>query len=544
MATRVIITLTLAVAALLMTACNQPDHTADIEAHMQMAGELHSNRLYQAAVDEYVRALAYEGIEDGKRANLNYLVARIYFEDIHNYETGGGVLLAGAGIRSRGFVHETEASKNLVASLEKIGNTVDARRQLSAAASVDAEPVSTDDVPVARIAGDPVWLSDIDDQINQLDTKAQKQLLSPEAKRQFAHQYVGAELLYRAAMREDYLSDPEIKKAQEQLTRQLLVNRYLVDKVMPKVAADSVDVMNFYAANKDSRYDGAPFDSVASQVFMDYQTQKAESAYQDYIAKLAKQEQVEFLDPQHPMKTTRHHIVMFVCLLGVLALSAGSAWAQDQDAAVADTVGSLPGIEIETSVDHAEAHIGDLITYQVAIRYDSTAYSLIPPPLGANLGAFDVKDYQPDVVSELDDDRVESRTTFVLSTFTTGDYTDPAAAGDIRTARQYAQGVVGRAGADHDQVAVGGGRGLGGYQAAQGAVRFRAGLLAILSLGRYRVGRDCSGVGTLLLAAQPAQGRGARGYAGRRGRSLSNAWRFCSMPISPARRNTRSSISS
>ena len=53
-------------------------------------------------------------------------------------------------------------------------------------------------------------------------------------------------------------------------------------------------------------------------------------------------------------------------------------------------------IEIKTSVDLAEAYIGDLITYTMTITYDSTI-ELVPPPLGANLGAFDVKDYQADV---------------------------------------------------------------------------------------------------------------------------------------------------
>lgn len=89
-----------------------------------------------------------------------------------------------------------------------------------------------------------------------------------------------------------------------------------------------------------------------------------------------------------------------------------------------DTVTSLPGIHIETSVDLAEAYIGDLITYKVVIEYDS-AYELIPPPLGANLGAFDVKDYQPDVASTLEGGRLRSENTFVLSTFTTGDYIIP-----------------------------------------------------------------------------------------------------------------------
>ncbi|MBD3257702.1 hypothetical protein GF377_04660 [candidate division GN15 bacterium] len=115
-------------------------------------------------------------------------------------------------------------------------------------------------------------------------------------------------------------------------------------------------------------------------------------------------------------------------LLALVLTSAFPAVAQETPEAVgsdADTVRSLPGIEIETSVDKADVYIGDLITYKVTIRYDTTRYTLVPPPLGANLGAFDVKDYQPDVVTELDGDRVQSQTTFVLSTFTTGEYTIP-----------------------------------------------------------------------------------------------------------------------
>lgn len=91
---------------------------------------------------------------------------------------------------------------------------------------------------------------------------------------------------------------------------------------------------------------------------------------------------------------------------------------------VPDTVGNLPGIEIETSVDRAEILIGDQITYTFTVIYDST-YELVPPPLGANLGSFDVKDYQADLVSRLPDGRRQSASRFVLSTFTTGDYVIP-----------------------------------------------------------------------------------------------------------------------
>jgi len=116
------------------------------------------------------------------------------------------------------------------------------------------------------------------------------------------------------------------------------------------------------------------------------------------------------------MKSTRLAIVIFFALL------VGAAEVPAEE--TADTVGSLSGIEIQTSVDRAESYIGDLITYTLTISFDST-YHLIPPPLGANLGAFDVKDYKPDIETKLEGGRLKSQTIFTLSTYTTGDYVIP-----------------------------------------------------------------------------------------------------------------------
>ena len=114
----------------------------------------------------------------------------------------------------------------------------------------------------------------------------------------------------------------------------------------------------------------------------------------------------------------RYVRIMFLALLFLLV--AGFTRAQTP----VDTVESLSGIEVETSVDRAEMLIGDLINYRLTIIYDST-YELVPPPLGANLGAFDVKDFKPDMVSSLPDGRLKSETNFILSTFTTGEYIIP-----------------------------------------------------------------------------------------------------------------------
>lgn len=110
-------------------------------------------------------------------------------------------------------------------------------------------------------------------------------------------------------------------------------------------------------------------------------------------------------------------IYSFLLLIFAVSIS----FAQTDSLAEQKTV---PGVEIQTSINKAEIYIGDLVEYRLTIIYDSTI-ELTPPPLGANLGAFDVKDYKPDIETKLDDGRIKSENIFTLSTFTTGDYVIP-----------------------------------------------------------------------------------------------------------------------
>lgn len=81
-------------------------------------------------------------------------------------------------------------------------------------------------------------------------------------------------------------------------------------------------------------------------------------------------------------------------------------------------------IEVTASVDKQTAYIGDLINYTITITYDSTLL-LTPPPAGANLGGFDVRDYEIGEEERLDDGRLRQQLEFVLRTFTTGEYVIP-----------------------------------------------------------------------------------------------------------------------
>ncbi len=270
-------------------------NTVNLDQPLKLAGELRDNKLYSAAIQEYTRLLDGAGLSDQERANVCYLTGRVYFEDLHDYGNAAAYYM-----RARAFdpqaAYMNDLSSNLVASLERIGQHADAKRELGSMANVDDQKPAAGDVEVAKVGDRSIYRSEIERQIQSLPVQLQKQLLSKEAKQNFVRQYVGIELLYQAALREKYGDDPDIRKRSEQATRKFIVDKYVIDKVMPSVQVDTIDVRNFYQANKADHYNSAPYDSVKAQVFMDYQQQKMEAAYGQYLAKLAQDEKVQVFD--------------------------------------------------------------------------------------------------------------------------------------------------------------------------------------------------------------------------------------------------------
>jgi len=281
----------------LLAACSGSESSSSasqIEIRKNLAGELRDNKLYPAAIEEYKRILEASNIDVHEQANINYLIARVYFEDIQEYEEAAAYYLR-AKTLNPDAPFAGEASRNLVTSLERMGRLIDAKRQLDEMTEIDSQPRTKGDVAVARIGGVPIWLSEVEERIQTLPPDVQIRFQNIDAKREFARQYIGTELLFRAAIRDNMGENPEIKKREQLIHKNLLVEKYLLEKVIPEIKIDSLDVKNFYKANKD-RYEGKSYDSVKAQVFLDYQTEKTQAAYSEYISKLAAVEKVEFLD--------------------------------------------------------------------------------------------------------------------------------------------------------------------------------------------------------------------------------------------------------
>lgn len=97
----------------------------------------------------------------------------------------------------------------------------------------------------------------------------------------------------------------------------------------------------------------------------------------------------------------------------ILVVFAINAWGQER-------------FFVTASVDKDTIYIGDLITYTLTITH-APEVSFQPPPPAANLGQFEVRDYQVLPDEELRDGHLHSRVRWLISTFTTGDLQIPPA---------------------------------------------------------------------------------------------------------------------
>jgi len=80
-------------------------------------------------------------------------------------------------------------------------------------------------------------------------------------------------------------------------------------------------------------------------------------------------------------------------------------------------------IAISSSVDKSRIKIGDIINYRVKVVHDKDI-EVKMPGTGANLGGFEIRDYE-ELKPRKEDDTIISEAEYTISTFTTGDFIIP-----------------------------------------------------------------------------------------------------------------------
>ncbi len=104
------------------------------------------------------------------------------------------------------------------------------------------------------------------------------------------------------------------------------------------------------------------------------------------------------------MKT--RHFIYFNLLVLVLLVFSGISFANPLD--------------LDTKVDKDTITIGDRIKYEVILEYDD-GIEIEPLVVAANLGAFEIKDYSIEEPKKTKSGRWTSKTTYIITTFTTGE---------------------------------------------------------------------------------------------------------------------------
>jgi hypothetical protein len=109
-------------------------------------------------------------------------------------------------------------------------------------------------------------------------------------------QRIAVELMYQDAVRNGMDKDNDILRKQKDIEKQLIVERYVMAKIIPQINIDTADVKNYYQANKKSKYGDKSYDEVSTKVLMDYQQEKSQRAFSDYVSKLAAIEKVKVFE--------------------------------------------------------------------------------------------------------------------------------------------------------------------------------------------------------------------------------------------------------
>lgn len=281
---------------------------AEAEKVREFAADLVNRSLYTQAIAEYETVLRDYDLKDEEAANLQYTIANLYFERLRDY--------AGAltwYLKMKHFHPESrlvaEANKKIVACLERMDRSADARQALDETVQLDPARVqkSRPGALVARIGSREITLGDLNFEIDQLPPSAREQFRDQEARRQFLREYVATELLYDTAKRAGLEDDQQVVEGTFQAKKALMVRRLMQDKVADRIQVNDGDIDLFYQAHKDDYAEKdekgkvtreKPLSEVRQQVAQDLYRQKYQQAFQELIGRMMQSEGVQFFDDQ------------------------------------------------------------------------------------------------------------------------------------------------------------------------------------------------------------------------------------------------------
>lgn len=286
------------------TSNNQPHVVGD--KVREYANALYNRELYPQAIQEYQRYLDLYDVDEQQRANINFIIGNIYFERVYDYENAMAYYLKVKHMYPESNVL-SQVDKRIVACLERLQRSADAKQALDEATSLDAETL-TQSLPgtvIAKIGDREITSGDLRHHIGQLPEYVQSQLKDKKAKLEFLNQFVATELFYDAAKRKELEKDKDVIQGTFQAKKSLMVQKYLQEEIAQQIKIENEDIELFYKANKDKYVEKddegnvkrqKSFNEVRKEVAEDLLREKQQKAYEELLQRMMRAERVEIYD--------------------------------------------------------------------------------------------------------------------------------------------------------------------------------------------------------------------------------------------------------
>lgn len=274
----------------------------ELDKEKEFANTLLNKELHQQAIDAYLNLLTTYKINKKQKANLYYLVATIYQDKLHDYPEALSYLYKIDVIYSD-FALGSEVKKRIVACLERLDKTLDARQELSRFTNLDKTSASVDpNEIIAEFSDRKITQSEFNSFLKRLPESIQKNLGSSKTRMELLQEYIVTEIMYESAKRAQLDQDPQTRKAMEDAQKSILVQRLLQDKIGKELqSVKPEDIQLFYQSQKSNYQDPKTgktpaFQEIQQQVLQDYMNEKQTVLYQNYIQQLMQSQQVKIYD--------------------------------------------------------------------------------------------------------------------------------------------------------------------------------------------------------------------------------------------------------
>lgn len=272
----------------------------------EYANALYNRELYPQAVREYQRYLDLYDVDDQQRANINFVIGNIYFDRLYDYENAMACYLKVKHVFPESNILP-QVNRKIVACLERLQRSADAKQALDEATSLEPESVSKShpgDV-VATIGDREITSGDLKHHIEQLPEYIQSQLKESKAKLEFLRQFVATELFYDAAKRKQLEKDKDVIEGTFQAKKSLMVQKYLQQEIAGQINITNDDIELYHKANKDKYVEKddkgnvtrqKPFDEIRKEVAEDLLRERQQKAYEELLDRMVQAEDVRIFE--------------------------------------------------------------------------------------------------------------------------------------------------------------------------------------------------------------------------------------------------------